>query len=135
MRETINSSQLVEVVYCDYSVFIRRINFISFWLQSQAKVESNRTCVITFRTSRGMNSSIARHKVSRVHFKRICLFSKLISIKFAERQRELKRIGNMIDDIIASKWSRTTVRDALNVRLHKSDISHVHFIFIFLCRK
>lgn len=54
---------------------------------------------------------------------------KLISIKhtFSERQRELKRIGNMIDDIIASKWSRTMEKTARitaqNVRHHKSDIS------------
>lgn len=37
---------------------------------------------------------------------------------FAERQRELKRIGNMIDDIIASKCSRTVEKSLQKVRLH-----------------
>lgn len=39
--------------------------------------------------------------------------------QIVERQRELKRIGNMIDDIIASKLSRINEKTEPTVSLHE----------------
>lgn len=98
-------------------------------LKNRRKVGRTLTCVIMFHTSQEMNSNIEHLKVNKIH--EFSLFfrddrekenKKLISIKISERQRELKRIGNMIDDIIASKWSRTNEKIILNVRLHKINI-------------
>lgn len=63
------------------------------------------------RTSEGEKSSLLNG------FTLYFMVVKLISIKFLERQRELKRIGNMIDDIIASKLSRINEKTKQNVRL------------------
>lgn len=86
-----------------------------------------------FHINQEMSSNIAHAKVNTLHFQWIFLFFKTNFNEIPERQRELKRIGNMIDDIIASKWSRMNENSAQNVRLHKKDISHI--IHTFLWRK
>lgn len=85
-----------------------------------------------FHTNRGMNLSIVHQKVmEQIHSKWIYQFNGKTNFNkiFSERQRELKRIGNMIDDIIASKWSRTVEKTAQTVRLHKSDKLHTYSLW------
>lgn len=60
-----------------------------------------------------------REGINTLHFQWIFISFKTNFNEIPERQRELKRIGNMIDDIIASKWSRMNENSAQNVRLHK----------------
>lgn len=85
--------------------------FLLYYSQNPVRKRWNRICAIMCHINRGMNSSIARQKVS--HHKIILLLfilqtdsSNKFNCIYSERQRELKRISNMIDDIIATKWSR-----------------------------
>lgn len=72
-----------------------------------------------------------REGINTLHFQWIFLSFKTNFNEIPERQRELKRIGNMIDDIIASKWSRMNENPAQNVRLHKKKIYRIYFILFF----
>lgn len=80
-----------------------------------------------------MSSNIAHAKVNTLHFQWIFLSFKTNFNEIPERQRELKRIGNMIDDIIASKWSRMNENTAQNVRLHKK--RYIAYISFFSLEK
>lgn len=55
------------------------------------------------------------------------------NLHFSERQRELKRISNMIDDIIATKWSRIaekTVRIDIHFDVEAEENGKKHPVFL-----